>query len=270
MPGVTSQQPPAGQCRAPHRPVALYRLHRVARTGGIEPAARAEQRRQDHLVEPDRRREHQHSRRSHAHRTGAPGRAAEREAAPRSARSRASANVRLDATAAAGRARTTTSVPAGNAARRCASTWRRRRLTRFRVTAEPTARVTTTPTRGVRPSVVRAACTTRSPSPRTPRAAWTAAVKSPRWRSRDRAGSTSVRPRAARAPWSGGLRGWRVRRGCACATGSRGSWPDDGCWAGTCACSLVGSSGGRSAVPGPQETGAGGCSCGSADAVVQT
>jgi hypothetical protein len=31
--------------------------------------------------------------------------------------------------------------------------------------------------------------------------------------------------------------GWRGRRGSACADGSRGSWPGDGCSAGTCACS---------------------------------
>ena len=70
-------------------------------------------------------------------------------------------------------------------------------------------------------------------------------VKSSRRLSRAGAGSTAspaaVRPRARRGPCGGGRRGWRGRRGCACAAGTRGSSPGGGCWAGRCACSRAGS-----------------------------
>ena len=46
-----------------------------------------------------------------------------------------------------------------------------------------------------------------------------------------------LRRKAACDPWRGGSPGWRGRRGCACADGSRASWRGDGCWAGRCACS---------------------------------
>ncbi len=48
-----------------------------------------------------------------------------------------------------------------------------------------------------------------------------------------------LRRRARRGPCGGGRRGWRDRRGCACAGGSRGSWTDGGCSAGRCACSRL-------------------------------
>jgi hypothetical protein len=47
-----------------------------------------------------------------------------------------------------------------------------------------------------------------------------------------------VRQTALRGPYGDAQRGWHARRGCACAAGSRGSWPDVGCSAGKCACSL--------------------------------
>ncbi len=50
-----------------------------------------------------------------------------------------------------------------------------------------------------------------------------------------------VRRKAQRGPCDGGRPGWRGRRGCACAAGSRGSSRDDGCSAGKYACSRVGS-----------------------------
>lgn len=46
-----------------------------------------------------------------------------------------------------------------------------------------------------------------------------------------------IRPTASRGPCACAWRGWRGRRGCACAAGTRGSWPGDGCSAGRCACS---------------------------------
>ncbi len=77
--------------------------------------------------------------------------------------------------------------------------------------------------------------------PVRPRPARSVAAKSERRRNRAPAGSTPVRPRAASDPWPGGRPGWRDRRGCASAGGTRGSSPADGCSAGRCACSLVGS-----------------------------
>ena len=48
-----------------------------------------------------------------------------------------------------------------------------------------------------------------------------------------------VRQTAACGPWTGGQRECRDQRGCACAAGTRASWPGAGCSAGTSACSLV-------------------------------
>lgn len=50
-----------------------------------------------------------------------------------------------------------------------------------------------------------------------------------------------IRRRARRGPCGDGRPGWRGRRGCACAAGSRGSSRDGGCSAGKYACSRVGS-----------------------------
>lgn len=50
---------------------------------------------------------------------------------------------------------------------------------------------------------------------------------------------TVLRRTARRDPCGVGRRGWRDRRGCAYAGGTRGSWPGDGCWAGTYACSRL-------------------------------
>lgn len=54
-------------------------------------------------------------------------------------------------------------------------------------------------------------------------------------------GPVTIRRTAGRGPCCGGSRGWRGRRGCAYADGSRGSSHDGGCSAGRCACSLGGS-----------------------------
>lgn len=50
-----------------------------------------------------------------------------------------------------------------------------------------------------------------------------------------------IRRTGWRDPCCGGSPGSRDRHGCASAGGSRGSWRDDGCSAGRCACSLGGS-----------------------------
>ena len=147
----------------------------------------------------------------------------------------------------AGPARRRGSRPASSASRR-AMTWRSRRLTRLRVTAGPTGAGDHEADPGGRDRramshrrVPRRRGPRRALRPACPRARRSVAVKSARRRSRDPAGSTSVRPRGASAPWSAGRPGSRGRHGCACAGGTRGSSRDGGCWAGTCACSLVGS-----------------------------
>jgi hypothetical protein len=55
--------------------------------------------------------------------------------------------------------------------------------------------------------------------------------------SRADAGSTQVRRKGACGPWHGEQRGSPVRRGYACAAGTRGSAPGGGCSAGKYACS---------------------------------
>jgi hypothetical protein len=152
------------------------------------------------------------------------------------------------AAAAAGRARTTTREPAGNAVTQLANRCRSRRFTVLRTTAPPTARETTRPARVSRPSgastgAIATWATTRpgrSPPVRR-RPARKVATNSSLRRNRAADGSTLVRPRAASDPWSAARREWRGRRGYASATGTRGSLPADGCSAGRCACSLEGS-----------------------------
>lgn len=239
--------------------MATHRLERIAGAGGVEPATRPEQGRQNQLVRADGQHEqrdadgsgHASGARPHAHacapRTG-------RSPAVSSARSRAwsSAKPRTaeDAPALGGRARTTSRAPGGSEARRDASTCRRRRFTLLRVTAAPTDRETIKPARtggegepapAEWATVAGSRCTTSTRPPWTPRERRTVVEKSTRRRSREPAGSTSVRPTVGCDPWNAGQRGWRGRPGSACAGGSHGSWPVGGCWAGTCACSLVGS-----------------------------
>jgi hypothetical protein len=146
----------------------------------------------------------------------------------------------LDASAAGGNARTTNDPCNGRVPRRSRTMWRNRLVTRCLTTELPTALLTTNPTvvwttsgrgKAYTTTVRRAALrprrvTRRKSSPRVSRAA---------------GGSTAevdpVRPTASRAPCGGERRGSRGRRGCACAGGSRASWPGDGCWAGRFACS---------------------------------
>jgi len=132
--------------------------------------------------------------------------------------------------------------------------WRSRRRTTLRVTAPPTDRATTKPTRlGSRFRPPEAPPSPPSP-PSPPGCAqrWTtmdgrparrprrtAVAKSRRRLSRFPAGSTarSVRRRAGCDPWTGGQRRSPGRPACACAAGSRVSSRDDGCSAERCACS---------------------------------
>ena len=163
------------------------------------------------------------------------------------------------ADAAGGLARTTSRLPLGRRSRRSRIRCLSRRLTLFRITAPPTARLTTKPTRGVPfpgnaematrvgrparfPSLIAAlnsspaACGNDGLAPYTPIAR--------RMRLHRRADCRTNRGDQAdssRGPCGDERRGWRDRRGCACAAGSRGSSRGDGCSAGKYACSRVGS-----------------------------
>src|SRR5690606_816801 len=139
-PGVAAEEPPGGQDESLEDPVPLDRRDGVARAGRVILARGRSQRRDEALVPPDRRDEHaarERPRETH--------RAAFRSA-ERTAPSRSSDRVVKLAPAAAGSARTTTVVPAGSMPRTGSDAARRRRFTRLRVTAFPTALDTTKPT----------------------------------------------------------------------------------------------------------------------------
>jgi hypothetical protein len=141
--------------------------------------------------------------------------------------------------AASGVARTTTIVPAGNRSRRGAIRCWRRRRSRLRRTAGPTALPTMKPARA---GLALASLATWITSPGAPirRPSRTVAVKSSRRRTRRFAGSTAgPTPTALRVPCGDARRESRGRHGCACAAGSHASSRADGCSAGTCACSQL-------------------------------
>ena len=144
--------------------------------------------------------------------------------------------------AAAGSARSTTEVPGGQGRSGERRTWwRSRRLTRLRTTALPTALLTTKPTRGGRldvPSVWRCTTSVRAPArrpERTVRGEGRGIGQS--MSGGEHRGGPALRPRGSCGPCGGGRRGSRGRHGCASAGGTRASCDDDGCSAGTYACS---------------------------------
>ena len=113
------------------------------------------------------------------------------------------------------------------------------RLTRFRVTAEPTARLTTNPTlAGSRRCSASSRAskwpTTRGLPARVP--VRTVSANSAPLRIRDEGGR--IRHSAGRGPCACGRRGRRARPGCACAAGNHASSRGADCSAGTCAYSL--------------------------------
>lgn len=188
-PRVAPQDPPGGQCCPLHRTMPVDGRVPVVRTRGVVAAHRAEQRTDRPLVQLDQ------SEQRVLHRATPP-----RSRARAASRSRASSSG--PASPAPGNARTTTRLPAGSCPSRSRTRWRRRRLTRLRTTALPTALLTTKPARdegavspdscgSVAPLVRR--WTTRSGRPaRRPRR--TAAAKSSRRLSRFSGDSTTSRP----------------------------------------------------------------------------
>jgi hypothetical protein len=190
VPWVAPQQATQCQPGAARGAVLPERLVGIPRARGIETTARAQQRTDRHLVQPDQTEEEE----SH---WSPPTR---RRTLPRP-RSSSAASVAEEQVAAVGFARTTSIEPAGSRSRCGRTRWRSRRFTWFRTTAPPTARPTTKPTRGasVRSAPAKS-CTTRQSRPdRCPRRAtcW----KSRRSQRRLAAASTRVRPRVSRDPW---------------------------------------------------------------------
>ena len=170
----------------------------------------------------------------------------------------AAASVADGAVGRAGRARITTREPAGTSSMRVRMRWRSRRLTRLRSTAGPDR----LGSRRNRRTCVRRFRTGPAPHGRrgsgwTPLAPRRTVRGSPRrCACGGRAASNGLRPTAWRDPCGGATPGSSGRRGCACEGGSRASWHDDGCSAGTYACSrdvssrVIGDRGPESGVDG--------------------
>jgi hypothetical protein len=180
--GVAAQQPPDRQRGPTQRPVARDRLQGVRAAGRVEPTAGRHRRAYPTTVRDDGKREHsttecrglRHALKASfrgvrgalggrligtpgcraclglTHRSPHPCR---RPPPRRGVRAAANAPSKsapswvYEASAACGRARTTTVAPAGSAARRSRTRWRSRLRTLLRTTALPTARDTTNPAR---------------------------------------------------------------------------------------------------------------------------
>jgi hypothetical protein len=244
---MTATQPPHSQPESAQSTVLPQRFDRVGRAARVVPAHRREGRRDESLIEADRCDEEPGRGGHGAFRRPTGGRRAgfrlarccrSTHSAPhlRKPEFRSARRSALVASAAAGNARTTTSLPVGSTANSGRSSARSRRLTRCLITALPTLEETTRPARAGRGWSVRSTWTARRradprrPVPRT-------AANSVGRVSRRAAGSTTVRPTAPGGPSSAGRPGWLVRRGCASGAGSRESWPDGGCSAEKYACS---------------------------------
>jgi len=208
-------------------------LEAVVGTRGVVLARGAQKGRDGHLIDLDQR--HNRIARNVQHSPCEGGgrhdfaRASARAIAP-STSVRSCANV---ASAAAGSARTTTWEPSGTVAKASAITARRRRFTRLRTTAPPTARETAKPAMLEAPPVFTTYTTAVRPPALAPRRIVTR--KSSLRRRREPAGSTT--PTKSRGPDGDGPSKWRVPHGCDYAGGSRASWHAFGCSAGKSACS---------------------------------
>jgi hypothetical protein len=208
----------------------------VRAAGRLEPAARPTQCTET-LVDADEPQQ-QPGERAHADTAGAL--ASARRPARTTALRNSDASSAGVSDAVAGPLRMTSSLPAGTLAPRSASACRIRRRTRLRATAFPAGLPTTTAARNRSLPADGTRLTSRSPERARAPVRETREMSDP-VRSRCGRGSTRpaarLRPRARRGPCGDGRTGWRAPRGCACAAGIRASWHDDGCSAGTCACS---------------------------------
>ena len=232
-PRVTTQHAPRGHHEPPYGAMSAHRLKAVAGTRGVVLTRRTDQGRHDQLVDLDEPHQGElgkandppgHGRRAHL-RTFDSARAREPSTSLRN-----SAN---DASAAAGSALTTTWEPAGTVVNASAMTARRRRFTRLRTTAPPTARETAKPAM-LEASPVFAMYTTAVRPPALPPRRIVTRKSSLR---RRRAPAANTRPTENRGPDDGGPSKWRVPHGCDYAGGSRASWHAFGYSAGKSACS---------------------------------
>ena len=232
-PRIAAQDPPARKSSTLHSTVTTYGLKTVVRARGVVLAGRAGHRGDDQLVPANKSNESEAGQAGEAprHRPRAHEETFDCALATASATSRWSRA--KDVSAAAGRARTTTPVPAGSAGRRSAMIDRSRRLIRLRVTAPPTARETAKPAMLLALPVC-ARYTTTDWVPALPPRRMTTRKSSER---RRRWPAASTRPTNRRDPCGGVPSRWRVLHGCACAGGSRASWHAYGCSAEKSACS---------------------------------
>ena len=247
-PGIAPKQPPAGQSKSAEYAESLNGLRGIFRARGVVLAPRAEQRRDQALVEPDRRYD-EPSHHSHlaASSVGASPRRSPRAreiSSPRACRipSRPSRSARARASCLA---TTTASVPDGSRLLSSATASRSSRFTRLRSTAPPTLRDTESPRRGgpssprgntwstsSRPACERPLRNTRSKSAlldSLPRPAWPRA-------SADRC----IRRSVACGPCRDGVLASDVLRGYASGRGNRVSARACAFSADTCVSSLTG------------------------------
>ena len=218
--------------------MSLECLIPVARATWVVLAAWSQQGRHRDLISAHR--SHQHEPRRHCH-GSYPSRRDGHDRALSRADARALTTSRRSESkftcAAAGSARTNTRLPSGTVANSALTIARRRRLTLLRTTAPPIALETAKPAMR-EASPVSATDTTTVVRPLF-RPLLRTNAKSAAERMRDRASSTSPRPRSCRDPCGDERPGSSDQRAYACADGSRASWRACGCWAGKSACSRV-------------------------------
>ena len=155
-PGVTAYEALGCEPAACDGAVVFHSFKCISRTGGVIAAHLAVQRADREAICPQQPDEH-------PFKGVEPHRTPERDKAA----SRSLAREDADSCAARGSARITRRDPAGRSSRRSRIKWRRRRLTRLRTTAGPTALLTTNPTE------IWAAL---PESPRTPGTTWATSV----------------------------------------------------------------------------------------------
>src|SRR6478735_2130866 len=155
-PRIAAQQAPDGEQGADQRSPGPQRGHRIGTARRVITARRRRVRGDEPLIEADRRDQHQRrqARSGPGHRPAPTVRGSGPEPAalalrnaPVSALRRSRPSSEPEAEAAAGSARTTTSVPGGRSASCARISARSRRVTRCRTTALPTFPDTTNPTR---------------------------------------------------------------------------------------------------------------------------
>ncbi len=163
-PRVAPQQPPDRQPAPHHGATGPQCRHCVGTAGRVVPAGRRGVWGDEPLIEPDRR--DQQASCGGGHDVGRPaGRTPCLRRAEATPARRSTPRSRLVATAAAGNARITRSVPEVSPDNSACTNGRSRLVTRCRTTALPTLADTTKPARGSRSAPVRSRCTTREAVP---------------------------------------------------------------------------------------------------------